>query len=120
MKISIFVVLFVFFINFTYTYSNFKIDQPCPEPIYPNFGIVPLLPRMDWTDIPGTTTYQMQISLNSTFTLIILDVHVPKSEFQIIVPLPLLTLLFWRVRSNVGNVHSPFCWVESFTTGIDN
>jgi hypothetical protein len=94
------------------------IELPCPHPIYPATGWIPLLPRMDWSDVQGAFTYQLQISRFPDFKEVLLDIQVTKSEFQLIIPLPILTLLFWRVRATDDSQYGPYCLVSSFTTGI--
>jgi hypothetical protein len=75
-------------------------------------------PTFDWSDVPGATGYVLQISKNSTFTLLVGSYGVTASTYTPAADLPANTLLFWRVLSR--GLNGPSAWsavpYPSFTT----
>lgn len=106
----------IFLLNDALIVGSYKNNNlPCPIYLSPS-GIVGILPFFDWTDVDGAITYELQISMSSGFTLIILDIELRKSQFQVIIPLQGNTTYFWRVRATDDRAYGPFCSAASFTT----
>lgn len=73
-----------------------------------------LRPKFDWSDVPGVTGYNIQLSKNSTFTLLIGTTLVKTSENIRTANLPVNTQIWWRVQS-LG-VNGPSLWTIAGTT----
>lgn len=69
----------------------------------------------DWSDVPNASNYDLQVSLNSTFTNLIVNINTSNSNYSVS-GLANNTTYYWRVRgknsSNTGNWSS----VSSFST----
>jgi Zn-dependent metalloprotease len=77
----------------------------------------PLLrPTFDWADVPGATSYTIQVSRNSTFTSLVVNKTVVASTYTPTINLPANIPLYWRVRAN--GLNGPSSWsapIWSFT-----
>jgi hypothetical protein len=78
-----------------------------------------LRPAFDWGDVTGAINYTIQVSKNSTFTLMVVNattttVGIP-SIYTPLVNLPTNITLFWRVRANGPNGPSGWSPVWDFT-----
>ena len=75
-------------------------------------------PLFDWDVAPSATSYTIQVSLNSTFTLLRVNTTVlaPNTTYTPFANLPAGTLMYWRVRSNGPNGPSAWSAYETFTT----
>ena len=73
-------------------------------------------PVFDWGDVTGATKYTLQVSLNSSFTSLVLNLNVTASTYTPLVNLAAHKLFYWRVRA-IGP-KSPSAWsaVETFHT----
>jgi chitodextrinase len=84
-----------------------------------NGGITTLLrPPLDWLDVPGATSYTIQVSKNNSFTQLVVNKNTvgAVSIYTPLVNLPANVTLYWRVRAN--GVNGPSLWsspVWSFT-----
>lgn len=78
-----------------------------------------LTPILDWNNVPGATSYRVQLSLSPTFTTTIINqVTGSASQYQIVAPLTYNTTYYWR--SNASNAGGTSTWSEvwQFTTLI--
>jgi hypothetical protein len=65
-------------------------------------------PVFDWSDVPGATSYTIQVSTNSLFTSFIVNASSGGSTFTPTSDLPLNKVLDWRVKAN--GVNGPSAW----------
>ncbi len=106
-------------IDHTYEGSPFSVNgtfvlPPLPpllsSPIDSNF-YVSARPLFQWSPALGASTYQIQVSDNSSFSNIIIDsASIPTSSFQIGVDLNRFQQYFWRVKAS--NVSGTSGWSE--------
>jgi Zn-dependent metalloprotease len=98
----------------------FRTPLPTPELNGPGNTAPALLqtnrPALDWSDVPGATSYTLQVAKNYTFTTLLLTSTATRSDYVPALDLPRATLLYWRVRANGANM-SPYSAPFSFTTG---
>jgi hypothetical protein len=102
---------------FTITVSNNNYAAPL---LSPDNGAVLLnnRPVFDWMDVPGASSYTLQISRDSAFTLLWLNVTMQTSTYTPLVDLRANSVLYWRVRTNrVGVVNA---WSETRTLTTAN
>jgi glucose/arabinose dehydrogenase len=74
-----------------------------------------LRPAFDWDDSPGATKYNLQVSRNDSFSLLVVNVVVVPSNFTPAVNLPANISLFWRVRA-VAATYGPWSSAWQFTS----
>ena len=76
-------------------------------------------PTFDWADFSSATGYQVQVSKNNTFTLLVVntDTSASNSTYTPTSNLPANTLLYWRVRAKLGAAHSAWSSVWTLHTG---
>ena len=76
-------------------------------------------PTFDWSDFSGATGYQIQVSKNSTFTLLVVNTNTTaaNSTYTPTSNLPANTLLYWRVRAKLGTAKSAWSSVWTLHTG---
>ena len=72
-------------------------------------------PVFDWNDV-GATKYNLQVSLNSSFTSLVLNLNVTPSTYTPLVNLAANKLFRWRVRALGPNGPSAWSAVETFHT----
>jgi hypothetical protein len=92
-----------------------------PTLIYPANGAtgVPQPITFDWSDVPGATSYGLQISLNSSFNTLVVNVTSNNSQYLLLSgSLNPATLYYWRVSASNASGTGPWSVVWSFTTGI--
>lgn len=79
---------------------------------------IALTPVLDWNDVSGATSYQIQISTNSGFTAIIKDTSgVLSSQYQVLGGLfSNNTQYYWRVNATNAGGTSSFTSAFNFTT----
>ena len=79
---------------------------------------VTLSPLLDWGDVTGATTYNLQVANNSGFTTPIIDLSsLPVSQYTI--PASILqanTMYYWRASASNSNGTSSWSTVWNFTT----
>jgi hypothetical protein len=73
-------------------------------------------PAFDWSDFPGATSYQIQVSKDNTFKTTVLSKTSATSSYATTSNLPTKTLLYWRVRAKVGGVYGAWSEIFSFTS----
>jgi hypothetical protein len=76
-----------------------------------NGAIATLLrPPFDWADVPGATSYTIQVSKNSMFTSLVVNKNTvgAVSNYTPLVNLPVNIPLYWRVRAN--GLNGPSLW----------
>jgi hypothetical protein len=76
-------------------------------------------PPLDWGDVTGGASYQIQIDNTSDFSSPLVYTTVVASTFTPVADLPSGTTLYWRVRANaLAGSYGPSAWstVWSFTT----
>ncbi len=83
---------------------------PPPTMNFPAGGHTPpgTRPLFDWANIPNATSYTFQISTNSTFTSLVVNLIISPSAYTPTADLPRNTLLYWRVRGNINS--KPGAW----------
>ncbi|MCX6163613.1 MAG: T9SS type A sorting domain-containing protein [Ignavibacteriae bacterium] len=94
-----------------------------PTLIYPVNGTtgVPQPITFDWSDVPGATSYRLQIALNSTFTTLVVDVTSGVSEYTLFSgALNSATTYYWRVNASGPGGTGQYSAIWSFTTGTGN
>jgi hypothetical protein len=64
-------------------------------------------PAFDWADVPGATSYTIQLSTEPSFASLVVSATVAPSTYAITWNLPVGTL-YWRVRANGPN--GPSSW----------
>ncbi len=81
-----------------------------------------LTPTFDWIYFWGSTSFHIQISLDSNFTNVVFD-----EEFLLISELELEegilswnNVYFWRVRTFIDSLYSPWSEVWNFSTKLDS
>lgn len=78
-----------------------------------------LNPILDWNNVPGATSYRVQLSLSPTFTTTIVNqVTGSASQYQIITPLTYNTTYYWRANATNAGGTSTWSEVWQFTTLI--
>lgn len=78
---------------------------------------VSTIPSLTWGTVAGATAYWVQLSLNSTFSMIIADDQTPTTgSYPITTPLSGTTVYFWRVSATNSGGNSVFSTISSFTT----
>ncbi len=78
---------------------------------------------MDWTDVTGATSYNLQVSTNSGFTTTVLNLtNLTASQYQVLSGvLQQNTTYYWRVSSSNGAVTGGWSGIYNFTTaGVPN
>jgi hypothetical protein len=69
-----------------------------------------LHPTFNWENVPGATSYTIQISKNIGFTLLVLNKNTvgAVSNYTPLVNLPANIPLYWRVKAN--SLNGPSLW----------
>jgi len=99
---------------------NFTTILQTPTLISPTNGAssVTLTPLIDWSDVSGATTYNVQVATNPGFSTPVIDLSsLPSSQYQ--VPSGLLqanTLYYWRASASNSNGTSAWASAWNFTT----
>jgi hypothetical protein len=96
---------------------SFRIPMTAATLVSPS-GTLPtsdLTPTFDWDDVPGATSYSIQISTTSTFTSTLVNTTASSSTFTPAANLPANTLLFWRVMAQGPNGPSKWSTYYSFS-----
>jgi hypothetical protein len=101
--------------------EEYMIVRTAPVLITPVNGIVLHynLPAFDWSNFPGATAYQIQISKNVTFTQLVTNTTLTgatNSAYTPKVNLTVNTTLFWRVRARLGRLYTPWSVIFSIKT----
>ena len=80
---------------------------------------ISLIPILDWNNVPGATSYRVQVSVNPSFNpLLINAVTGATSQYQVPPSLAFNTTYYWRVNATNAGGTSPYSAVWSFTTLI--
>ena len=74
-------------------------------------------PNLDWNVVAGATGYNIQVSRNSIFSLLVLNASSVSTVITPSVDLPANAQLYWRARSTGANGPSLWSTIRSFTTG---
>jgi len=99
---------------------NFTTILQTPTLISPINGAssVTLTPLIDWSDVSGATSYNLQVATNPGFSTPVIDLSsLPSSQYQ--VPSGILqanTLYYWRVSASNSNGTSAWATAWNFTT----
>ena len=86
---------------------NFRTPYLAPTSLTPAGAVIGLRPPFDWADVNGATGYTIQVSRNSTFTLLVVNANTVSSTYTPLVNLP-ATTLYWRVRATGPNSRGPW------------
>ena len=73
-------------------------------------------PVFDWTDVIGATNYKLQVSLNGSFSSLVLNLNVTPSTYTPVTNLAANKLFYWRVKALGPNGPSAWSAVETFHT----
>lgn len=94
------------------TVWSFWTVLPPPALVSPAPGatLSSLRPTFDWTDVSGATSYTIQLSAYSDFSVRISSTQVTASTYTPSADLPMGVIVYWRVRANGANGSS--AWVE--------
>ena len=91
---------------------------PAPALISPannSFG-VSLTPLLDWADVSGATSYELQVAADSLFTSPVINLTgLASSQYTVTTPLTNCTVYYWRVRANNG-LPGPWSTIWHFKT----
>jgi len=102
------------------TVYSFRTAVPPPTPDFPNMVSQPqsLRPFFDWDTVTTASSYNLQISTDRNFTMLLADLGVSSPAHILTADLPRGTSLYWRVRSNNQGGYGPSAWsvVKSFDT----
>ncbi|MBI5953997.1 MAG: M4 family metallopeptidase [Chloroflexi bacterium] len=96
---------------------SFRIPMTAATLVSPS-GTLPtsdLTPAFDWDDVPGATSYSIQIYTTSTFSTTLVNTTASSSTFTPTANLPANTLLFWRVMAQGPNGPSKWSAYYSFS-----
>jgi len=87
--------------------------------VYPTDGLTEITtnPKLSWNLYPGATSYRVQISTESTFSIPTLDISNVTDTFVHITGLSGLTKYFWHVSANAISGSSDWSTTWHFTTG---
>jgi hypothetical protein len=104
-----------------WSFTTIASAPPPPNLISPVNGAtgVSATPTLDWSDVSGATGYEVQISFNSNFTSLVVDIDVTSSQY--VVPSGTLggtTLYYWRVNSRNAGGNGDWSTVFHFTTTL--
>lgn len=66
----------------------------------------------DWSDVPGATSYKIQLSTDPAFSTQIINLKVYASEYAFDTSLSPATTYFWRIRPKYGDVKG--IWSEVY------
>ena len=78
--------------------------------------VVDRKPALDWDDVIGATKYTLQVSTNSSFTSLVLNLNVTPSTYTPVSNLAVNRLFYWRVKTLGPNGPSAWSAVETFHT----
>ena len=99
--------------NFTTTISSPTLVSPANG----SSGVT-LMPLLDWSDVTGATSYNLQVANNAGFSLPVIDLSsLPSSQYQ--VPSGILqanTIYYWRASASNSNGTSNWATAWNFTT----
>ncbi len=99
---------------------NFKTIFTYPALVYPQnlAQNVNLSPTLDWDDVPGVSSYQIQIAYDSLFNSIVYSNNSLANSYHSISlgVLFLNTNYFWRVRGVNGSIIGEYSEIFRFTT----
>gem|GEM_PF-2780694 len=106
--------------SYSTAWSFTTIIAPPPVPVLlaptdVSTGIA-ITPTLSWNPSTGATTYRLQVSKNTGFTLLVFDDSTITSTFRQIGPLGNDTTYYWRVRAKNSVWLSEFSDDWSFTT----
>ncbi len=94
---------------FSVIFSSYALSTPVDTT-----GLTPLL---DWPDVPGATQYEIQISLNSTFMPVVLDIMVTQSQYQVLSgTLQCNMHYYWRYRAFINGQWTAWISIYEFIT----
>ena len=80
---------------------------------------ITLTPILDWNNVPGATSYRVQLSTSPSFTTTIVNqVTGATSQYQVAVPLQYNTTYYWRANATNAGGTSAWSEVWQFTTLI--
>jgi hypothetical protein len=98
---------------------NFRTALLAPRLVSPANASILLnrRPDFDWSDVPGASSYTLQVSAFSNFSSLIINTPSAVSNFTLPADLPANLTLYWRVRTNGFNGPSLWSTRWSFQTG---
>ena len=99
-----------------YSDAPFTVQQPhlsAPILLTPINGqvVTTTRPYFDWEDVPGATSYTLQVSTSSDFSKLLLNTNISGAS-EITSKMPRKTILYWRVRA-FGQIN-PSDWSTGF------
>jgi hypothetical protein len=102
-------------------WHNFVAGQnTLPLPVEPCDGryVLSRRPLLDWSDVPGATAYNYQLSKLESFTTVLKNATATGSSYQPTADLLAGVDLWWRVRAKVGGVYGAWSEKCKFHTPI--
>lgn len=96
-------------------------DASVPSPILgaPSAGAteIPLNPtRLEWSAVGGADAYDIEISLNPTFTLLVAEARNHNATQFEASDLSQSQIYYWRVRAISAGIYSPWSEIRNFST----
>jgi hypothetical protein len=75
-----------------------------------------LIPLLNWSDVDGAESYEVQLSRNTAFDIVAQSATVTDSEWQVSPALSMNSRYYWRVRAKSCGGYSPWSSVWYFRT----
>jgi predicted phage tail protein len=105
------------------SWSNIRSFTTCTNPLRPSLVSpangatgVATAPTLDWNDVSGATSYDVQVCSDSTCTTVVRPKSVTASQWTVSPALVKGTTYYWRVRSVNACAASPWSGIRNFTT----
>jgi large repetitive protein len=97
---------------------NFRTPLEAPDLVSPVEGVLlpTARPGFDWSDIPGATSYVIQVAATNQFSTPLVNATVTVSESAMTKDLPLNRTLYWRVRAKNSAVTGAWSAIGTFNT----
>jgi hypothetical protein len=89
-----------------------------PALLLPSNGqvLTGLRPTFDWQDVPGASSYSLQVARDSAFSSLLVNAAISGSGYVPAANLPAGVTLYWRVRANGAN--GPSLWSGTATFSL--
>jgi hypothetical protein len=71
---------------------------------------------LDWGDVSGATSYDVQVCSNNTCSTVVTSANVATSQWTVSPALAQGTLYYWRVKANNSCGSGPWTSIRNFTT----
>jgi large repetitive protein len=98
-------------------YFREAMEKPVLSSPEDGFPITDLRPTFNWGDVPGASSYTIQVSINSSMSSPIVNATVTPSSYLPTKDLTKNRTLYWRVKANGAN--GPSAWSDKHTFFIN-